>query len=215
LSQRKDQIRSRNFRAAVFALVYLVVFCQTSIHGSLFAQDSTRVIKRARTNINDPVSYVGFYVDDKEVQHGVSFQAAGDWLEHLVVVVENRSPKDLIALQMMITLSDFGEGDSKHPPVMAPIIVGQIPEHQLYTKSGAKIPMPQHLPVILKPGQTLRIPIADAMNELKKQSLPSSNLRISSNVHFGFVTSILQTTRDGLWGHMAVLTRKSKVDIFP
>jgi hypothetical protein len=139
----------------------------------LLAQDAPRTIERARTNINDPVGYAGFLFDDQEVQHGVSFQAAGDWLEHVVVVVENRSAKDLIALQIMLSFPELGRGDSTHTVLLVPMIVGQIPEHALYTTSGRKIAVAQHPAIDLKPGQTVRIPVADVLSEIAKMVPPA------------------------------------------
>lgn len=127
------------------------------------SQDSTlapRRVVRGRGFNTDPVRIAGILYDGKPIAGGVSFDAPDDWLSHISVRIRNASSKPLVAGSFQLTFEKVGGGDYG---VMHYIRFGRLPDHQLYTESGVKVPRPtgeiQIAPVA--PGETVTISFKD------------------------------------------------------
>ncbi len=133
-----------------------------------WAQGSQHFIHLGRTNIQDPVEIVALRVNGQSVQNGVPFEANGEWIEDISVVIKNRSMKTLKCVQLAIEFPEMRDtSDRTTPLVMTTVTAGVIPEHQLYTKSGQKIDVVQQPPINIGPGQTIEVPISGGLTHVK------------------------------------------------
>jgi hypothetical protein len=105
---------------------------------------------------------MAIYYDDKVIQNtisGIPFDAPDDWLSHLSVKIRNMSSKPLIAGGIQLSFDDINGNLLQ----MHYINFGMLPEHQLYTQSGVKMPQPVgEIPISpVAPGETITIPFSN------------------------------------------------------
>jgi hypothetical protein len=119
----------------------------------------------------------------REDKPGTPFQADEDWLKNMSISLKNRTDKAIVCVQVQLFFPDTGNGVTPQgrisPTVMVySITVGQRPEWSTYLSDGSKLaPDPTKRPLLLAPGQTLVIPVADYIDEI--QSMVEEKLPLS------------------------------------
>lgn len=144
----------------------------------------------------DPVTIVKVTVGNQQIQPGMStaarvdqpatpFQADEDWLKTMSISLLNRTDKIIVRAEIMLFFPDTGNGSIPQgrisPTVMMyTMTLGQRPEIDSYASPGQKYaPEPDKQPILLAPGQTLVIHVADyvdAMQSLVEEKLPFSQV---------------------------------------
>lgn len=163
----------RNVFKSAFSLIVLgicltITFTCLSETCEAFGQsEALKTVHTESSNILDPIKIVQLLVDGKEVHRGIPFQAGPDWLQHLTVVIQNKSGKDLTAAQIMIDFPELGDGSHERPIVGTQIRIGQRPEHALYSQSGEKIRAESTAPIRIAPGSTVSFSFSDFMDRIR------------------------------------------------
>lgn len=114
-------------------------------------QNVQRTIVKGRWSLSDPVRLITVFYDGKPIKSRVPFPAPDDWLNHITVLVENDSPKTLIAGFIQAAFPDLGV-----PVPIKTIDFGRFPDAQLYTSTGAKKQRrPGEVPISIPPGKSV------------------------------------------------------------
>jgi hypothetical protein len=104
----------------------------------------------------------------KVMQPGTPFQANGDWLKNMSIVLKNRTNKTIEWALIYIYFPDTGDGITQTESLYS-IQIGQMPAVDFFTGKGGKV-LPHHpggSPLSFAPGQTLVIKIADHLDEMQ------------------------------------------------
>jgi hypothetical protein len=103
----------------------------------------------------------------KETTPGTPFQADEDWLKNMSIFIKNRTDIVIVCVEVDLEFPDTGDG--KAQPVTEYIVrVGQLPEWAQYYRDGTKMPPdPTKKPLLLTPGKTLEIQVADFIDQIQ------------------------------------------------
>lgn len=104
---------------------------------------------------------------------GKPFEANGDWIKHLVVIVKNVLSKDIIAGSIELYIPETPDNSTHHRIAHQAIGLGQTPESALYTLDGRKINQPPARPLHIGPDQRMKFVFAPIF------SLCSKSFKIS------------------------------------
>ena len=148
-------------------LMYAQSPTQSTQEADQATQNSTvepRRVVRGRGFNTDPIRIVGVFYDGKPIAGSTPFDSPNDWLSHISVKIRNASSKPLVAGNFQLTFEGIG-GDTV---LMHYIRFGIIPEHQLYTLSGDKVPRPMgEIPISpVAPGETITISFKNDYSDL-------------------------------------------------
>jgi hypothetical protein len=103
----------------------------------------------------------------REVTPGTPFEADEDWLKNMSIILKNRTDKVIARAEIMLLFPETGGGPS-WPVTQYPIAVGQRPEIDSFTAHGHKLSaQPDKQPMLLAPGQTLVIQLADYIDGIQ------------------------------------------------
>lgn len=139
----------------------------------------------------------------REVRPGMPFQADGDWLKKMSISIKNRTDKVLVRAEIRIYFPDTGDGSASRPVTAYTITLVQVPEIDSFNGRGQQsAPEPNKQPLLLAPGQTLVIPVADYVDEM--QSLVGEKILFSQvtrvvidRLRFFFVDGLRWKNLDG------------------
>lgn len=136
-----------------------------------------RAIVRARGFVTDPIKLNGVFYDGKPIDGSAPFNAPDDWLSHISVKITNTSSKTLTAGRFQLTFDGIG-GSTLFFYILN---FGRMPDYQLYTRSGVKVPRKEgEVPIFVPPGETITIHFKDDYAALEKKLLamgPLSNVK--------------------------------------
>jgi hypothetical protein len=127
----------------------------------------------------DPVTYIEVTTEGQEIQPGMSagvylnrpavpFQADNDWLKNMVILLLNRTKKEIVRAEFGFYFLDTGDGSPSRPVTMYTLTLGQLPETDSFTSHGQKLPPePDKQPLSFAPGQMLVIHLADYVDAMQ------------------------------------------------
>lgn len=130
----------------------------------------------------DPVIVTKVTVGGEEVQPGVStagvrevrpgtpFQADEDWLSKTSISLKNRTDKMIVRAEIQLFFPDTGDGSPSRAVTAHMITIGQRPDIDSFSSRGQKLPPePDQRPLLLAPGQTLVVHLADYLDEIRSR----------------------------------------------
>jgi len=165
------------FTAVFVALAYSFVLSGwPATPGTL----GTRIVDIDRQYRLDAVTITKVTIAGQQIQPGISgmreeergtpFQADEDWLKNMSISLLNRTDKAIVCAQVQFSFPDTGDGSPAQPITTYTITVGQQPESSLHYADGSRIPPdPTKQPLLLAPGQTLVIPVADSIDAIQSR----------------------------------------------
>jgi hypothetical protein len=178
----------------------------------------TKMVYIDRQTRMDPVTIEKVTVGSQLIQPGVStaarvdqpatpFQADQDWLKNMSISLKNRTDKVVVRAEVQLFFPDTGNGITPQGRISPTVTVytmelGQRPEIDSYASHGQKIPPePGKQPLLLAPGQTLVIHVADHVDEMHsrvEETLPFSQVtRVAiRRLRFFFVDGMRWTDLD-------------------
>ena len=173
-----------------------------------------RIVDIDRQTRMDPVVITKITVGNRQIQPGQSlgaredkpgtpFQADEDWLKTMTIAVKNRSDLIIVRAEIRLYFPDTGDGTLSRPVTAYTITLGQVPEMNSFTSRGQRIlPDNSKQPLLLAPGQTLVIRIADYLDDIRsslEEKLPLSRVtRVSiDRLRFFFADGLRWKNLDG------------------
>jgi hypothetical protein len=138
-----------------------------------------RTVDIERQTRMDPLTITKVMVGDQQIQPGQSsgaredkpgttFQADEDWLKNMSIVLKNRTDKVIAHVEIQLFFPDTGDGSASRPVTAYTIALGQVPDINSFTSHGQKIPPDSSKqPLLLAPGQTLVIRVADYIDGIR------------------------------------------------
>lgn len=153
----------------------------------------TRTVRTGQSSVDDPVRITRILAGSMDITPGGAdpvtgvhytgwtgkpFNAGGDWMKGLVVLVKNVSKKDIIAGSVEVNIPETPDNSTHHWIAHQTIDLGQIPELALYTRDGRKVKLPPAAPIRVAPGQEMKFVFASHFNSLQ-DSLQSKGRSVS------------------------------------
>ena len=189
-----SQVRGRSVIALLAALVCSIVglaWRNSSLSAGATGPVGTKMVYLDGQLRSDPVSYIEVTTEGLEIQPGISaavfvnrpavpFQADEDWLKNMLILLLNRTDKEIVCADIDFMFPDAGDGSPSRPVVEYHLTLGQRPEVDAFNSRGRKIPPnPAKQPLSFSPGQTLTIHVGDYIEEIGsvvEQKLPLSQI---------------------------------------
>jgi hypothetical protein len=104
------------------------------------SSDVTFVLNVERPN--SPVRIAHIFIGEEEVTPGKPIHVSGLWVSKIRVLVENKSPKEIIAGIMSLSFPETGDGTSAHPMLGSGAALGRTPALAFRRKDGSAPPIP-------------------------------------------------------------------------
>ncbi|MGH9453839.1 MAG: hypothetical protein ACRD2O_07710 [Terriglobia bacterium] len=162
----------------------------------------------------DPVTITKVTVGDQEIQPGLAtgpredkpgtpFQSGEDWLKTMYISLLNRTNKVIVRAELQLWFPDTGNGSPSQPATAYTMTFGLRPEIDSYASHGQKLlPELGKQPILLAPGQTLVIHVADYVDAIQsrvEEELPFSQItRVTiQRLRVYFVDGMRWTDLDG------------------
>lgn len=101
-----------------------------------------------------------------EDRPGLPFQADDDWLKNMTISVRNRTDKTIICGEVRLWFPETALGPD-HAQTAYLLRFGQRPESARYHKDGSKILPDTRKAIVLAPGRTFVIRVAEYMDEIQ------------------------------------------------
>ena len=165
-SERKPMYRNKNhdfpkqtsycIRLYVVMTVTIIAGCGYVAFGQSAGTGKTINLEPLRPTM--PVVLGSVRVDGSRIVPGVQFHASPDWLEHLHVVVFNRTIKPIIAITIELSFPETGDGGYPSTGMWTyQVQVGNIPAYELVDPSGKKLKQTLHTAIDLLPGASIDV----------------------------------------------------------
>jgi hypothetical protein len=148
----------------VLAVSSLLLLIASPLAFAQNSQDVQRSVVKGRWSLSDPVRIMAVFYDGKPIKSRVPFPAPDDWLNHVSLLVENDSPKTLIAGFIQVAFPDLGV-----PVPIKTIDFGRFPDAQLYTSTGEKKQRrPGEVPISIPPGKSVIVNMSTDYQRLEE-----------------------------------------------
>jgi hypothetical protein len=152
--------------SAVTALLLLAAarsdccFAQT-IAGQTDQDSSQKLVEIEFMGRSDAVWIFTIATGDQQIEPGVPFQAGGDWLKDMSILLRNRTDKTIDYVEIALRFPEAGNGRTE-PTVIYHIQLGQIPAVDRFNGHGEPLrDDPARKPLGFAPGDSLAIHFGD------------------------------------------------------
>ncbi len=110
---------------------------------SIDAESPTEVTFHLAYDYGDsaPMKVTHVLVGGKEVQLGIPASVSGMWLRGVEIVIQNTSPKPIVAASIMLLYPETGNGSTEQPTHISGLRLGRLPAHSFLNKDDSMRPL--------------------------------------------------------------------------